>query len=89
MPKCSLSFSFIEIPLSFVMSSISPILNSIAVSKFHYIIFIIIKVRHSWRFAHIWLIITLRYFHFIIFISFFHLSPINWVIWIHKYISIY
>ena len=34
MPKCALTFRFIEVPLTLVVSSISPVLNTIAVSEF-------------------------------------------------------
>ena len=34
MPECALTFRFVEVPLAFVVRSISPVLNAIAMSEF-------------------------------------------------------
>lgn len=95
MPKSTLAFSFVKCPISFIMSTICPILDSISMSKFSHIFIILSWITWiSFTTSHctMWVLthaLTIRHHHLSILISLLHLTSIDRIIWIDIHISIY
>ena len=76
MPECALTFRFVEVPLTFVVRSISPVLNAIAMSEFLNIRIIVHGAVTVTLARSVASIITIGDFHLCRLVPFLHLSSI-------------